>query len=256
MVLADALGSVVWGGGFEPFGADWSGAGDAGLGLRLPGQWWDGSWEEAGLAAGLLQNVYRWYESTSGRYNRSDPLQMQRAHFRYTYAGANPTLYLDPLGLRCQLGPQWNTCLTRIFGAPVGQIEVLDNTALPQMFTGNMAFTLPGTIFIPGKCSEFWDDWYLVLHEYYHAVDQWGSGRLTLSSYLAESGYQWIRGRDPYSQNRFEREAKDFAIIHRKQFRECLNCATPPADPKPFVGNICPPDVHGRTHGMVPSACN
>src|SRR5262249_7152206 len=32
-------GTVLWKGGFEPFGADWSGAGGAGGVLGLPGQW-------------------------------------------------------------------------------------------------------------------------------------------------------------------------------------------------------------------------
>src|SRR5690606_29279210 len=32
-------GALLWQGGFEPFGADWSGAGAAGVFLRFPGQW-------------------------------------------------------------------------------------------------------------------------------------------------------------------------------------------------------------------------
>ena len=55
-LTADHLGTPIaltstsldWSGGFEPFGADYSGAADAGNFLRFPGQWVDGSWEISG----------------------------------------------------------------------------------------------------------------------------------------------------------------------------------------------------------------
>ena len=107
-MLADASGSVVWSGGFEPFGADWNGAGAVGLELRLPGQWSDGSWEEAGLGVEAYYNVHRWYEFETGRYSRPDPIGLHwpnggdpfAVSSIYQYAGANSASLKDPLGLK------------------------------------------------------------------------------------------------------------------------------------------------------------
>jgi YD repeat-containing protein len=45
VLATDAAGLTVWQGGFEPFGADWNGAQEAGVFLRFPGQWEDRAWE-------------------------------------------------------------------------------------------------------------------------------------------------------------------------------------------------------------------
>ena len=135
VVLEDASGSVVWSGGFEPFGWDWSGAGAAGLELRLPGQWSDGSWVEAGLGVDPYYNVHRWFESVSGRYTRSDPFRLSERQFEiriiaeqpndFGYALASPLTFTDPLGL---LAADPVGCVTRwaalgtTVGATVGAV--------------------------------------------------------------------------------------------------------------------------------------
>ncbi len=107
-------GAAVWQGGFEPFGADWSGAQAAGVFLRLPGQWEDPSWNHPNLGGGLSHNVYRWYSPSIGRYSQPDPLFALLSDINtYGYAQANPLAGIDPLGL------QTYHC-TRPLGKPPG----------------------------------------------------------------------------------------------------------------------------------------
>jgi RHS repeat-associated protein len=113
VLATDSAAGLVWQGGFEPFGRDWragtgGGASENGILLRLPGQWDDGTWEDAASAAGLFYNVHRWYEGGTGRYTRADPLGAIRpgraalftANHLYAYAASSPTFFVDPLGLK------------------------------------------------------------------------------------------------------------------------------------------------------------
>ena len=85
--LCDDTGAVQWIGGFEPFGEDWQAgqsgdATDAGMLLRLPGQWEEAAWDDATSSLGLFYNVHRWYEAGTGRYGRTDPLGLPRRPVR------------------------------------------------------------------------------------------------------------------------------------------------------------------------------
>lgn len=135
------------------------------------------------------------------------------------------------------------------------QVEVHDHSALPDLFTGGLTFTLPGHIFVPGKCGEFWVDPELVLHEYYHVVDQWDTERMRLDGYLAEGARQGLGGRDPHGNNRFEDEAEFFAKTHEQSLKDCLGCTPLPPEPPIFPINPCPPGTGARTRGLG-SACN
>jgi RHS repeat-associated protein len=110
-LLATAdTGTVVWEGGFEPFGRDYqagtpAGALENGVYLRLPGQWEDTSWADATSGAGIAYNVHRWLEPGTGRYTRPDPLTNSADPGRYSYVDANPVIATDPLGLYRVIGP-------------------------------------------------------------------------------------------------------------------------------------------------------
>lgn len=111
-------------GGFEPFGADFSGASTAGVPLRLPGQWTDASWEQSSLGAEVYYNVHRWYEAGTGRYAEVDPLPFKPAPLAYTYSASRPIFYTDwfglapvhngsprPIPIRPEHGEQFELCL-------------------------------------------------------------------------------------------------------------------------------------------------
>ena len=93
-------GNVLWSGGFEPFGGDFSQAEDTGLFLRLPGQWSDDTWQNNILSSGLLYNLYRWYSAGTGRYSRPDPLGLSANEMNlFAYSRQSPLTRTDPLGL-------------------------------------------------------------------------------------------------------------------------------------------------------------
>jgi RHS repeat-associated protein len=59
--------------------------------LRYPGQYADG--------LGVHYNYLRDYDPATGRYIQSDPIGLRGGMNSYTYAGGNPMLRIDPLGL-------------------------------------------------------------------------------------------------------------------------------------------------------------
>jgi len=97
VLATDESGGVVWRGGFEPFGADYSGAWEAGVFLRFPGQWVDATWKtKPSPRTALLYNVYRWYAPDGGFYLKIDPVLGEP---EYLFAHGNPIVNTDPLGL-------------------------------------------------------------------------------------------------------------------------------------------------------------
>jgi RHS repeat-associated protein len=71
----NSSGSVVWSGGFEPFGGEFTvpSAEASGVFLRLPGQWEDPVFDPSTLGVNLHYNLHRWYEPATGRYIAPDP---------------------------------------------------------------------------------------------------------------------------------------------------------------------------------------
>ena len=104
-LLATTEGGVErWSGPLEPFGADAlrdgpDGALEAGLRLRLPGQWEDEVWQGATLGADVYYNVHRWYENSVGRYARADPIGLGGGVNAYAFALSRPSFFVDLLGL-------------------------------------------------------------------------------------------------------------------------------------------------------------
>ncbi|HSM51012.1 MAG TPA: RHS repeat-associated core domain-containing protein, partial [Thermoanaerobaculia bacterium] len=103
-----ANATVIWSGGFEPFGRDWQhdtpqGALANGIFLRLPGQWdhpyWHRDLRTEGFGADLFYNVHRWYEPQTGRYVSADPLGLAPGHSLFGYVASRPLELADPLGL-------------------------------------------------------------------------------------------------------------------------------------------------------------
>lgn len=83
--------TVVWSTTYQPFGATGTITGSITQNLRLPGQHAD--------ATGYNHNGFRNYYTAYGRYLESDPIGLNGGLNTYGYAFANPSKYLDRLGL-------------------------------------------------------------------------------------------------------------------------------------------------------------
>jgi hypothetical protein len=73
--------------------------------------------------------------------------------------------------------------------------------------------TRPNRILLAIDSQEFVSNADLLLHEYYHVIRQWGTGRLSRWRYLVESM------RCGYRDNPFEQEARDFTARAVDQYR-------------------------------------
>ncbi len=97
VLATNGSGAEIWSGGFTPFGTEYKLMLPQ-LFLRLPGQWVDSAWGEAG--GGLAYNVQRWYEAGVGRYESPDPVGVVRGGSNpMTYTSGHPINSIDPLGL-------------------------------------------------------------------------------------------------------------------------------------------------------------
>ena len=75
--------------------------------MRFPGQFFDAE-------AGLSYNYFRDYDSKTGRYIQSDPINIRGGLNVFSYANANVMSAIDPLGLTawiCQQGKNFNVVI-------------------------------------------------------------------------------------------------------------------------------------------------
>jgi RHS repeat-associated protein len=105
ILATNTASALSWQGGYEPFGGDYSGADDAGIFLRFPGQWQAESWAESSSDGATYYNVHRWYQARTGRYTRADPTGFEGSPVNwYIYAEASPIRFIDFLGLTSYKG--------------------------------------------------------------------------------------------------------------------------------------------------------
>jgi hypothetical protein len=78
------------------------------------------------------------------------------------------------------------------------------------------ATTRPNRILLAISGTEFIANPDLLLHEYFHVLRQWGTGRLTRWRYLVESA------RRGYRANEYEQEAREFAAAAVELYRVYL----------------------------------
>jgi hypothetical protein len=101
--------------------------------------------------------------------------------------------------------------LTEIFGSAVSAVRLVPNSLYARLHFKATATTRRNTIYLRGDLAAFAADPQLLLHEYFHVIHQWHPKRLTLWKYL------WESARRGYWKNRYEIEARDFAVrnLHR-----------------------------------------
>lgn len=106
--------------------------------------------------------------------------------------------------------------LETIFDEPVTHVRVIEHSLYARLHLGARATTRRGRIYLADSAASFWRDPELLLHEYFHVVRQWQTGRLTVLRYLIESA------RRGYWLNAYEIEARAFAAANVLRLRGLL----------------------------------
>jgi len=120
------------------------------------------------------------------------------------------------LGRRFVLPQPVAVALERVFGESVGGVIVIERSRYARAHWGMCATTRPNRILLAIYGNEFVSNPDLLLHEYFHVVRQWGTGRLTRWRYLVESM------RCGCWDNSFEQEAREFAAEAVERYQRYL----------------------------------
>jgi hypothetical protein len=107
--------------------------------------------------------------------------------------------------------------LELVFGERIEQVRVIEYSLFARLHACNHATTRRRRIYLLGSATDFFQNPWLMLHEYYHVLKQWETGALTVPRYLLESV---LRG---YWRNRFEVEARGFADVNRNRLLQELS---------------------------------
>ena len=105
-----------------------------------------------------------------------------------------------------RLPDDWALTLATVFGHEAARsVVVRERVWWLRPMPWVVAITGPSRIWLRGRAEDFFADTELVLHEYYHVINQWDTRRLSILRYLRE--WLWVG----YWRNKFEVEARAFA---------------------------------------------
>lgn len=213
--LTDSAGALATTYVYDSFGKLLSSTGSAANTFRFTGREYD---------AETTQYFYRerYADPSQGRFLSEDPIRFSAGVNFFSYVSNNPINLIDPLGL-CEVSPKMEECLERLFGKSIDSIKY----QLKKKKRNRIAETRKNKIILYIPCDQFFADTETVLEEYYHVLEQWNTGRMGRLSYLLESFKKVIGPGDPYEDNKYEKEAKDFARKHTKELEDCLKCGNP-----------------------------
>jgi hypothetical protein len=107
--------------------------------------------------------------------------------------------------------------LVELLGEGVDDVEVVERSWYARLHVGARATTRRNRILLRGTAQEFLADPALVLHEYFHVLRQWNTGRLSTFRYLRE----WLRR--GYWHNRYEHQARRFVNLRLGDLRARLD---------------------------------
>jgi hypothetical protein len=107
--------------------------------------------------------------------------------------------------------------LVELFDDAVDDVAIVERSWYARLHFGARATTRRNRILLRGTAQEFFADPALVLHEYFHVLRQWNTGRLTIGRYLAE----WLRR--GYWRNRYEHQARRFVTLRLAGLRARLD---------------------------------
>ncbi len=116
------------------------------------------------------------------------------------------------IGRKVTLPADLRASLEALFGAAVGEVQIVEHSLFAKLHMRAVATTRRRRIYLRGSAANFFADPKLVLHEYFHVLEQWEPRLLSVWKYLLES---FRRG---YWDNRFEVAAREFADAQHRRF--------------------------------------
>jgi hypothetical protein len=116
--------------------------------------------------------------------------------------------------------------LVECLGQEVERIDLIEHSWRVRWHPRALATTRRNRVYLRGSIEEFARDAELVLHEYFHVLEQWQPGRLTRLNYL------WELIRRGYRNNRFEVEARAYVEQNLRRFKVLIARAEEPLSPK------------------------
>ena len=120
------------------------------------------------------------------------------------------------IGRNAALPSSLLTALETVLGESVSHVRVIEHSLYVRLHRRAVATTRRRRIYLRGSAADFFDDPWLMLHEYCHVLKQWETRDLTIARYCLEC---LRRG---YWNNRFEVEARAFADRHLHALRAGL----------------------------------
>ena len=106
--------------------------------------------------------------------------------------------------------------LIELLGEAATGVELIERSWRVRWHPRALATTRRNRIYLRGSIEEFARDAELVLHEYFHVLEQWRPRRLTRTRYV----WEWLRR--GYRENRFEVETREYVDRHLRQFRRLI----------------------------------
>lgn len=132
-------------------------------------------------------------------------------------------------------------CLEEAFGESVRHVQIFEHSLFARLHIRAVATTRPRRIYLRGSGKDFFQNPWLMLHEYCHVLRQWEPRELTTPRYLVECL------RHGYWNNRFEIEARQFADTHLARAAAALKAARTSAQQRLAVV-----EVSGDAHEQSP----
>ena len=102
--------------------------------------------------------------------------------------------------------------LAVFFGDGVSRVEVIEHSFFARLHWNAIATTRRRRIYLRGSAEDFFNDPALMIHEYFHVINQWEPRLLTSWRYVLESL------RHGYWSNRFEVEARLYTAVNLHRF--------------------------------------
>jgi len=106
--------------------------------------------------------------------------------------------------------------LELLFGEQVRHVRVIEHSLFVRLHGRALATTRHRRIYLRGSAADFFQNPWLMLHEYCHVLKQWEPRTLTVRRYFVE----WLRR--GYWNNRFEVEAREFADVHLNHLQRLI----------------------------------